>query len=92
MEQSRQYWKIDSFDLMQVHNLVAGQENIWGQSKITNSVYYRVFTLTLILLFIQHQTQLLSEPELFFLQLLVRHYHEYIECLIQIVLVIRIPV
>jgi diketogulonate reductase-like aldo/keto reductase len=23
LEQSRQYWKIDSFDLMQVHNLVA---------------------------------------------------------------------
>jgi hypothetical protein len=92
MEQSRQYWKIDSFDLMQVHNLVAGQENIWGPSKITNSVYYRVFTLTLILLFIQHQTQLLSESEFFFLQLLVRHCHENIECLIQIVLVIRIPV
>ena len=28
MEQSRQYWKLDSFDLMQVHNLLAWEQHL----------------------------------------------------------------
>jgi len=46
MEQSRQYWQVDSFDLMQVHNLVAWQQRLQTLARMKQQGQIRYVGIT----------------------------------------------
>lgn len=46
MEQSRQYWQVDAFDLMQVHNLVAWQQHLQTLARMKQQGQIRYVGIT----------------------------------------------